>query len=166
MDTSALAFRVLAIGPLGINAIAGDGKRVRWFREESIEEIMAELGVSARVSVPRDLHEDGFLELSLQSFKDFKPDRLLMANEFTRNIKEARDSAAGALRRGEGKDQVMARLRQIPGLQGLDTPPSKGRGGASERPSSSVEEILKMVAIPDEQKEGGGHRDPNLTINR
>ena len=154
MDTSVLAFRVLAIGPFGTTAPSGHGERIRWFKGESIEEMMAELGVSVKVSVPRELHEDGFLELSLQSFKDFRPDRLLMANEFTKSIKEARESAAEALKRGQSKDQVMATLRQVPGLEKLDFPSSKGGAGASKKPSSSVEEILKMVAIPDEQKEG------------
>jgi len=154
MDTPLLAYRVLAIAPLGIQPDSGEGKHIRWFRGESVDEIIAELGISTRVSVPRDMHEDGSLDLAFQSFRDFRPDKILLANEFTKRIKEARDLAHKALREGRDKNQVIAGLRQVPGLERLDFSTTTKSSPSSGKNSSSVEEILKMVAIPDEQRKG------------
>ncbi len=155
MDTPLLALRILAVGPFSIRSDLGHEKRIRWYRNESIDEILAELRPSIKVDVPRSLHEDGFLELSLNSFKDFRPDRILLTNSFTRAIKEARDGARKAMRDGQSAEQVKAMLRQVPGLEHLDFSVSERPLSSTESTSSTVEEILKMVAVPDEQEQGG-----------
>jgi len=156
MDSPLLSFRVLALGPFGTNPAAASRESVTWFKDESIDEIVGHVGVSVRVEVPRTLHEDGYLELSIGSYKDFRPDRIVSTNMTLKNIVEARDLALGMINQGVERHKIIDRLKQVPELTGLDLPISTKTHSPQQKVSSSVEELLKIVALGDEQKERAG----------
>ncbi|MBW1732413.1 MAG: type VI secretion system contractile sheath large subunit [Deltaproteobacteria bacterium] len=159
MDTPLLSFRILAIGPFGSKAASDLAKPIHWFTNESLDEILDQLQVSVAVSVPRSLCEDGSVELRFRSFRDFRPERILTTSPFLKNILDAREYVKRAVADGVARERIVTKLNQWPGLPELDLSVTPKKPAQKKAPASSaVEELLKMVAIPDEKKKGGGEQ--------
>lgn len=149
MQIPSIPFKILALAPF-------TNQEDPWSEDPlvvdkaSMDKAMANLGVTCAVSVPRHLFPDGELEVTCKQFKDFHPDSLVQNNAFLKNLRDARNFVETADKQGLLSDQIAARLKEWPNL-----PPIQIRGTRQTHPkksSSSVDDILKMVALPEENR--------------
>ena len=114
----------------------------------NVDRAIEDLGLSLYIPLPKNLCASGGLSIRCQKLKDFQPDRLIETHPFLKNLLEARNFAEGAGAQGLSEEEVYGRLRGWPDLPSaieIERPKPK-----TARSSSPVDDILKMVALPEE----------------
>jgi len=143
-----MPFKVLALAPFkpgGKNIEAHEPIRIG---KENFDQVLSDFGVSLYLSLPKDLCPSGGLTLSFQKIKDFHPDRLIEHVPFLKNILEARNFVKEAKFMGLHEEEIYHHLNAWPDLPiEMKWEPHK-----TERDSATpIEDILKMVAMPEER---------------
>jgi type VI secretion system protein ImpC len=149
MEIPPLPFKVLALAPF----LPESDKP--WLAEPlkvdltSLDSVLEGMGVSLFLPLPKNLCPPGGLTLRFKRMKDFSPEALMENNSFLRNLLEAGAFIQDAGRQGLSAEAMSARLKGWP-----DLPPELKFETQKETPSSSssksIDNILQMVAMPEE----------------
>ena len=114
----------------------------------TFNQVMETLNPMFSISVPRDICPEGRLDVTCSKMKDFHPDGLVQHNRYLMNLLDARKFLKEAEQKGMTSDEILSGLKQWPDLPPLSIP---DKPGPTERtPSSAVDNILKMVALPQD----------------
>jgi type VI secretion system protein ImpC len=114
----------------------------------SLDHVIQALGPACTVSVPGDLHPEEILEFKFEKLKDFHPDSLLQDIPALRNLWEARSWLDDAVSKNLSPQEINARLAKWPNLPPIRIDAELKKPDSTSR--SSLENILEMVAMPDE----------------
>jgi hypothetical protein len=145
-----IPFKILVLAPFsGRNADVWREGPVR-VDNMSLDEAIDGMGLSLSLNLPKTLCPPGELTLNFSKIKDFHPDGLLKSNPFLRNLLEARKFIEEAGSQGLSREEVCNRLAEWPNLPSIDMKTDVKRFKAS--PSSAIDEIIKMVALPGEEE--------------
>jgi type VI secretion system protein ImpC len=120
----------------------------------TFDQVVETLLPSFYVSVPQENCPEGYLDIKCKRLKDFHPDSLLQNNTFLRNLLDAKGFIEEAERKGMALDEIISGLRQWPDLPPLKIP--RKTQTAQSTSASTVDNILKMVAIPEDSAATAG----------
>ncbi|MFH1136238.1 MAG: type VI secretion system contractile sheath large subunit [Pseudomonadota bacterium] len=150
-------FYILALAPVHPTPETEFNPRLVPVDLSSLDAAMSMLGPSFVVPTPRELCPDGGLKLEIRHLKDFKPDILIRETPFLKAAAEAGKFVEDSLSFGARPSDIMARLReQWPELPpALLTPPEDAGATPAAVNAGAVEDILSLVAIPDEAPSSG-----------
>jgi type VI secretion system protein ImpC len=141
-------FKILALAPfLGRHCLLLDKMPLR-IDPANLDQVIEELGPTCRVSIPRDLHPEGTLEIKFKRLKDFHPDGLVRNHPVLRNLWEAKMWVDEGKKKKLSPQEINAHLANWPNLPPIrtETVPEKARATSRD----PLDKILNMVALPDE----------------
>lgn len=121
---------------------------------ETFDNVMETLKPMFFIPVPREICPEGRLDITCSKMKDFHPDGLVRHNTFLKNLVEAKGFIEDSKRKGMAVEEIVAGLARWPGLPSL-TVPVKPHPPQSAS-SSAVDNILKMVAVPQDSAAPAG----------
>ncbi len=148
MQVPSMPFKVLALAPFRPQEENPWRKKPLLIDKANVDRALEDLGLSLYISLPKNLCASGGLDIRCQRLKDFHPDRLIENHPFLKNLLAARNFAEGAGAQGLSEEEVYSRLREWPDLPSII---KMERPKPQAAPSSSpVDDILKMVALPQE----------------
>ncbi len=124
---------------------------------ETLDQVLSELRPSFDLPVPGNIYPPEYLTFEIERRKDFRPDGLLSCNAFLKNILEAREFVLGAPAKGLKQTEIIERIRDWPGLPPLELPKSPGIKKSEK--ADTIDDILKMVSIPERDGTHGGEEE-------
>jgi len=147
MQSPSLPFKVLALGPFTLQEKKDDLQKPIQVDQNHPDQAVEKLNLSLSISLPQNLCRWDHLSLDLKRLKDFHPDSLIENHPSLKNLLEAGKFAEESKTRGLGEEEIYQRLKEWPGLPiEIRFESTKAR----EEVSSSVDRLLKMVAMPGE----------------
>jgi len=161
MENLSLPFKVLALGPF-----VPQGKEKGFQKPIRIDlnhpdQIMEKIQLSFSISLPSHLCQWDHLLLDFKSLKDFHPDSLIEHHTSLKNLLEARRSVESLKSKGLKEEDIYAHLKQWPGLP-IEIKREE-RPRPSEEVSTSVDRLLKMVAMPGDESTSAPESQPFIT---
>jgi len=116
---------------------------------KDLDQAIKDIKPSCSISVPHSLCSNEAIGLKFTKLKDFHPDNLVQNNPTLQNLWEAKQWVEEAVKKNLAPQEINTRLEQWPNL-----PPIKVEIPTQKPPTisrNSVDKILDMVALPDEQ---------------
>ncbi len=160
MRIPSIPFKILALAPFR-------GRNEDVWREGpvqvdkmSLDEAIDGMGLTLTLNLPKTLCPPGELTLSFSKFKDFHPDGLIKSSPFLRNLLEARKFIEEAGAQGLSSEEVCSRLEGWTDLPSIDMTMEAKRSKVN--PSSAIDDIIKMVALPGEEEVSSARAQPLL----
>ena len=149
MKTPHIPFKILVLAPfLGQDCLVWEKAPVR-VDPTDLDQAIEDIQPTCSISVPYSLCSDEAIELKFTKLKDFHPDSLVQNNHALQNLWEAKQWVEEAVKKNLAQQEINTRLEQWPNL-----PPIKEEIAPQKPPTisrNSVDKILDMVALPDEQ---------------
>lgn len=143
-----IPFKILALAPFrGRNADVWREGPVP-VDEMSLDEALKRMDLSLTLNLPKKLCPPGELTVSFSNIKDFQPDGLVRSNPFLKNLLDAKKFVEEAGAKGLSGAEVCSRLEGWSNLPPINT--SVEPQPAKPKSASSVDDILEMVALPQE----------------
>jgi type VI secretion system protein ImpC len=155
MSVPSIPFTILAMAPFNPVPEVSYNPRVVLVDPADLDGAFEELGPSLSISVPDSLVASGWLDLKLSRMEGFHPDGLIEDTPYLRNLLEARDFIRDSLDKGAGAEEIYNRLNSWPDLPVKINYAPSGKS-APAKSSSSVDDILSMVAVPGADPGSGG----------
>ncbi len=161
MENLSLPFKVLALAPFIPQ------KKEREFRQpirmdpDHPDQILGRVPLSLSIPLPPHLCQWDHLSLDFKSLKDFHPDFLIEHHPPLKNLLEARRFVESSKNRGLGEEEIYQHLRQWPGLPIEIRREERRKSGEEE--STSVDRLLKLVAMPGEDSSSPPESQPFIT---
>jgi len=159
MQTPSIPFKILALAPFR------PAEKKTWHQvpvkvdRSNLDQVIEELGISLYVPLPESLCKTGGMTVEINKFKDLHPDSIVENIPFLNNLLKARRFIEESRTKGLSDEAVYERLKAWPDLPiELRHKPQK----KEDAPSSAVEDILKMVAVPDEGSFYSGEAQPYI----
>jgi len=109
------------------------------------------------IPVPREICPEGRLDITCSRMKDFHPDGLVRNNTYLKNLCEAKGFIEDSNRKGMAVEEIVSGLSQWPSLPSLAVPVKPHPPQSTS--SSAVDNILKMVAVPQDSAAPSGEAD-------
>jgi len=156
MEYPSFPFRILVIAPF---TGRDSGKWTQGpisVSAENLDEVIADFSLSIEIAVPRDVSPSGVLAFPLGGRKDFRPGNLLLSNGYLKNIFEARQFILESPSNGLGHAEILERIKRWENLPPLHIPDTAQK--ADRKDSNTIDEILNMVSLPEEQAGHPGRR--------
>ncbi|MBW2096371.1 MAG: type VI secretion system contractile sheath large subunit [Deltaproteobacteria bacterium] len=156
MEYPSFPFSILVIAPF-TGRDAG-----RWTQgpvsvsAENLDQVIADCSLSIDIAVPTEVSTGGTLTFPLGGRKDFHPGNLLLSNGYLKNIFAARQFVLEAPSKGLGHTEILERIREWENLPPLRIPDAGQKADREGR--NTIDEILNMVALPEEQAGHPGQR--------
>ncbi len=148
MKIPKIPYTILALAPLGPMGAGHHLHPLVTTDLLSLEEALDTLGPRISISVPGDIYPCDQLTLNLKSIKAFKPDALIKTNPDLKKIWDAGQHIDKAIRSGLSAQSIAQQIRtdwpDLPIDMSVRTLP------APEKTSSGVDDILSMVALPQD----------------
>jgi len=161
MQIPSLPFKVLALGPFALQERSPSLEEPIRVDPDHPDQFIEKLHLSHSISLPSNLCKWDRLSLDFKRLKDFHPDSLIESHPSLKNLLEAKRFAEEAKTRGLDPKEIYQRLKEWPGL------PIEMRMEERIRPteegSSSVDRLLKMVAVPGEDSASPPETQPFST---
>lgn len=127
---------------------------------ENPDDIFQALKPSLYVPLPKELHPDGGVNITLQKNKEFHPDILVQTLPFIKTLWAAREFLKEARTKGISEEEVAAKLfnwSELPAeFKYALVTSSKNK---EKDNTSKINELLKMVALPEEKNLSGTYLD-------
>ncbi|MGC8811734.1 MAG: type VI secretion system contractile sheath domain-containing protein [bacterium] len=124
---------------------------------ENPEDIFSQLNPSFYVPLPKELHPTGGVDINPKKNKDFHPDSLVQTLPFLKTLWEAREFLKEARAKGISEEDVAAKLANWPELPSeFKYTPSTFPKKKEKDKASKIDDLLKMVALPEEEKNLSG----------
>jgi type VI secretion system protein ImpC len=123
---------------------------------DNLDQVIADFALSIDIAVPKDVAPGGILTFPLGGRKDFHPGNLLLTNGYLKNIFEARQFVLDAPSNGLGHAEIVERIKKWENLPPLRIPDATEKAGRKE--GNTIDEILNMVSLPEEQTGHPGQR--------
>jgi type VI secretion system protein ImpC len=120
----------------------------------TFDQVVDTLLPSFYVSAPQEICPEGYLDIKCTRLKDFHPDSVLKNNTFLSNLMHAKEFIEEAERKGATLDEIVSGLRRWPDLPPLKIP--RETKTAQSTSSSTVDNILKIVAVPQDSAAAAG----------
>ena len=122
-----------------------------WVNGMNLDQVMEGLDLSLDITLPQNLCPSGGLNFRFRRMKDFHPEGLMENHSFLNNLLEARKFVKEAKIRGLSNENVYERLKEWPELP-IELKFEFKTPKAQPVPSSSsaVDDILKMISLPEE----------------
>ncbi len=157
MEITSFPYKILVLAPF----IAGG--KINWTGAPlkidlaNPEEIFGKLNPSLYISLPKELHPSGGITINIQKSKDFHPDSLVQIQPFLKNLWSAREFIKEAKAKGISEEEVANKLANWPDLPSefKYTPPQTKKKKEEDK-TSVLDNLLKMVALPEEDKNLSG----------
>ncbi|MBW1902492.1 MAG: type VI secretion system contractile sheath large subunit [Deltaproteobacteria bacterium] len=153
MQIPPMPFKILALGPFSPETDTPWHDSPIKVDKTNLDEAIQRLGLSLYVPLDNSLCSAGGIDIGFEKLKDFLPDGLLQSNPVLKNILGAREFCEESRGKSLSEEEIGARLRQWP-----DLPPIQISSPA-EKPKktskSAVDDILKMVALPEDKQAPG-----------
>jgi len=140
-----MPFKVLAFAPFRPQEEIWDREPIQ-VNSANLDEAIETLGIELYLPLPQNLCPAGGLTIRWQKFKDFHPDQTIEAHPYTKNLLEARKFFEKAPSQGLSEEETYRRLQEWPDLP-LEIKFERRKPKATS--TSTIEDILKMVALPD-----------------
>jgi type VI secretion system protein ImpC len=148
MQIPASPFKILALAPvLPQHKTCWEQDPIQ-VDKYNLDEVMHTLSPSVHIPLPRDLCPAGGLDLSLTGLKSLHPDGLVETNPFFNHFLEAKEYLKEAFSRGLSHEQIAEGLGDWPDLPPIQIP--SANKAPSKKAASAVENILKIVALPEQ----------------
>jgi len=157
MQIPTMPFKILALAPFGPETdITWQDEPIK-VNKTNMDEVIQGLGLSLYIPLDNSLCSGGGIDIAFKRQKDFLPDGLVQSNRVLKNILEAREFCEKAKGGGLSEKEIGARLQEWPDLPPIHiaSPAEKPK----KTPKSAVDDILKMVALPEEKQAPGGQAD-------
>jgi len=155
MQIPFMPFKVLALAPFSLQKESPWNHKPIQVDKTNLDQVISQLGLSLEISLPKNLCPSGALTINFHRLKDFHPDRLLEANPFLKNILDARRFVEEAKGKGLLEEEIYRRLRGWLDLPfEIKSEPRKPKTASAT--SGVIDDILKMVAVPDEASVSSG----------
>ncbi len=163
MKVPPMPFKILALAPFSSSQPTPWSKPPLRIDKTNIDQVIEGLGLSFYVSLPKDLCPAGGLHISFNKFKDFHPDTLIQNNAFLRHLLEAGKLVEEANAKRLSEEEVRKKLEQWPELPPIEI---KYQSEKSVKPKeSAIDDILKMVSLPEAKETPLGTYDITAKIN-
>ncbi len=148
MEKLSLPFKVLALGPfVPQGKETGSQKPIRIDLNHP-DQFMEKLQLSWSISLPPHLCQWDHLSLDIKRLKDFHPDSLIEGHPALKNLIEAQKFIESSKHHGVDEEEIYQRLKQRPEIP-IEIKRDQ-RSKPNEGSSTSVDRLLKMVAMPGE----------------
>ncbi len=145
-------YRILAFGPFSPSLNGAWSQKPIVVDRLTFSEAMSSLDITFEISVPKDICPAGTITIQCKRLKDFHPDHLPEASKYFSEVSAARtlfrDADTGKIK----PDELQSRLQAFSTLPPIETPSPRPKAGASKSEGhDAVDDILSMVALPDEK---------------
>lgn len=147
MQIPSMPFKILALAPFRSQDAAIWRQEPVRVDKTNLDEVLGEMGLSLTLNLPAKLCPTGELTLRFTKIKDFHPDGLISNTPFLKNLLDVKKFAEEAGTKGLSSEEVCRRLEGWPDLPPLDLRTVSQKPKSA--PSSPVDDILKMVALPN-----------------
>lgn len=140
-------FKILALAPFGFSDKAVPGAVPIPPDPAELDQVMASFGLNTYVSLPQELCPQGGMDVSCSRIKDFHPDAMVKNLPFLQHLLEAKRYLDRSQLSGMSAAEIRNGLDQWPDLPQIAVNQDPKR---SSRTSRAIDNILDMVALPDE----------------
>ena len=151
MQIPLMPFKVLALAPFRLN------DDIPWTQPpipvegRDLDAAMDALGVTGYFPVSPDVCPAGGLDVRFSRLKDFHPDALVQNNTFLNHLLEAKRYFQDPNTRALSASDIQQGLKQWPDLPLIQV--KSGKTASKPRSASTVDSILDMVALPEEESD-------------
>ena len=149
-----MPFTILALAPFtSLNNTAWRDDPVV-IDAQTVDTVIERMKPMFSIPVTREICPEGSLDITCARMKDFHPDGLVRNNTFLKNLMEAKGFIDDSERKGMAVEGIVSGLKQWPDLPSLTVPLKSGSPQSNS--SSAVDNILKMVAVPQDSAASAG----------
>ncbi|MBC2695177.1 MAG: hypothetical protein HF982_07875 [Desulfobacteraceae bacterium] len=157
MQLPSFPFKILALAPFSLEEHAPWSTAPIRIDKTTLDQAMEDMGLSFYVSLPKDLCQAGGLTITCKRLKDFHPDCLIKNNVFLKNLLDAKKFIDETRLKGLSVQKIGARLKEWPGLPPIHIVTEHQKAGRTS--TSAVDDILKIVALPEERPSSHAETD-------
>ena len=151
MEIPSFPYKILILAPFLSGMESSFPDRPLQVNMENPDDIFRQLNPSFYVPLPKELHPAGGVNIRPQKSKDFHPDSLVQTLPFLKTLGEAREFLKEARDKGLAEEEVAAKLANWPELPDeFKYPPAASP--KKKDTTSKIDDLLKMVALPEEEK--------------
>ena len=158
MQIPSMPFKILALGPFVPETARPWPDSPIKVDKDNLDDVIRGLGLRLHVPVDKSLYPEGGIDIHITRMKDFHPDGILKENTVLKNILDAKKFCDEAGQEGLSQNEIAARISQWPDLPLIRMPSRPDSPGPSS--ASAVDNILKMVSLPDDSKNKGSIAGP------
>jgi type VI secretion system protein ImpC len=151
MQIPLMPFKILALAPFRFNDDTPWTQPPISIEGKDLDAAMDALGVTGFFSVSPDVCPAGGLDVRFSKLKDFHPDALVQNNTFLKHLLEAKRYFEDPNTRALSSSDIQQGLKQWPDLPLIQV--KSGKDKATSRSASTVDSILDMVALPEEDSD-------------
>jgi type VI secretion system protein ImpC len=152
MQIPTLPLKVVALAPFGLAQIPRQGGQPFRLDLQDPDTVFSRLDVGLDIRLPRQVCPAGGIRLDVKQLNGFHPDRFIQNTPFLNHLIAARafvqEAVAKRLSAGDTADRLGA-WPDLPPLSVAEALPKPKRAA-----DQGVENILKMIALPDEAGTG------------
>jgi len=132
----------------------------------TFDEAVAALNITFEVSVPKQVCPAENITIRCKTLKDFHPDHLSEASPFFSEALKAKrlfqDAAAGKI----SSDELQQRMNGLSMLPPIEIPSPKTTKSSKHQPDDAIDEILSMVALPNQDPDQDQENAPQAPGSR
>ncbi len=149
----AFPYVVLALAPFAPSP--EEGRKLRRVRTDltGLDAALEALAPTVRIEVPAAYCPDAWITVAPRAMRDFRPERLIRCCGYLNDLEDARGVIRDASRSGEALASVAAALQSRFPRLGLNL--SVDKDAPSSQAGGAVDDILAMVAMPEQRTSGG-----------
>lgn len=157
MEIPSFPYKILVLAPFLSNGESTGAEELFKVDLENPDGLFEALNPSFYVPLPKELHPAGGVNITPQKSKDFHPDSLIQTLPFIRTLWEAREFLKEARAKGISEEEVAAKLSNWSELPAeFKYVPTATPKKKEKEKNSKIEDLLKMVASPQEEKNLSG----------
>jgi type VI secretion system protein ImpC len=149
MQIPSMPFKVLALAPFRA------ANKATWLKapipvdKNDLDIVIKDLDLMLYVQLPDNLCPEGGIDIKISGFKDFHPDKLVQNNDFLKNLMDASAFIQKATAQGKSIQEIGDRIKNWPNLPPITIETKRPKPQKASK--DAVDNILSMVALPDEQ---------------
>ncbi len=157
MELPSFPYKILVLAPFLAARESSEVEAPFRVDLENPDVIFQTLKPSFYVPLPKELHPAGGVNITLRKSKDFHPDFLVPNLPFVKTLWEAREFLKEARAKGFSEEEVAAKLSNWPELPSeFKYIPGASQIKKEKDKTSKIDDLLKMVALPEEEKNLSG----------
>ena len=150
-------FKILALAPFdAAPERVWDGPPAAVERT-SLDEVIARFSVQYYLPLDAHLCPAGGIQIDITSLKAFHPDSLVSGQPYLSALLEAGEAFETAYKKGKTADEINRLLNRWPELPAVELP-TKPASPAKRPAQDSIDNLLEMVALPDQENTAVQHK--------
>jgi len=160
MGSISMPFKILALAPFAMEQQEAWTEAPLPVELPDLDQVISRLGVSGYFPVPNDLCPAGGVEIRISRLKEFHPDALIQSTPYLSHLLAAREILSNKQLTAAEKKQRLAEWPDLP-----DLPIAEETANTTPKADGGLDNILSMVAMPDEASDGEKARDLSASAN-